>query len=110
RAAIARYSEFFVNHRVGEVVQEFQEPTAIESTATTINFSYEKDLQRTLCAQISDLFPGYRIFGEANLGVEYLISGKKIDVLLEHAQNQELLVVELKSGRADYRVFGQISM
>ncbi len=110
RAAIARYSEFFVNHRVGEVVQYFQEPTVVESTATTINFSYEKDLQRTLCAQISDLFPGYRIFGEANLGVEYLISGKKIDVLLEHTQNRELLIVELKSGRADYRVFGQISM
>ncbi len=110
RAAIARYSEFFVNHRAGDAAQEIEEPIPIESPATTINFSYEKDLQTTLCAQISDLFPGYRIYGEANLGVEYLISGKKIDVLLEHTENRGLLIVELKSGRADYRVFGQISM
>jgi len=110
RAAIARYSEFFVDHRVGDVAQEIQEPTTIESTATTINFSYEKDLQRTLCAQISDLFPNYKIYGEANLGIEYLISGKKIDVLLENTLNKELLIVELKSGRADFKVFGQISM
>lgn len=110
RAAIARYSEFFVNHRVGDVVQEVHESVAIETTVATVNFSYEKDLQKTLCAQISDLFPGYRIYGEANLGIEYVISGKKIDVLLENTQNRELLIVELKSGRADFRVFGQISM
>lgn len=110
RAAIARYSEFFVDHRVGDVAQKIQEPLTIESTVSTINFSYEKDLQRTLCAQISDLFPNYKIYGEANLGVEYLISGKKIDVLLENTQNKELLIVELKSGRADFKVFGQISM
>ena len=92
------------------MVQEVHESVAIETTVATVNFSYEKDLQKTLCAQISDLFPGYRIYGEANFGIEYVISGKKIDVLLENTQNRELLIVELKSGRADFRVFGQISM
>lgn len=112
RNAIARYSEFFVNHRVGDTGEEVEESVArmVEEQAIYTNFSYEKDLQRTLCAQVSDLFPGYRIYGDSNLGVEYLISGKKIDVLLEHEKNNELLIVELKSGRADFRVFGQISM
>lgn len=112
RNAIARYSEFFVNHRVGETGEAVEESDdrLVEDQAISTSFAYEKDLQRTLCAQISDLFPGYKIYGNSNLGVEYLISGKKIDVLLEHETNKELLVVELKSGRADFRVFGQISM
>jgi len=44
------------------------------------------------------------------LGVEYSIGGKRIDVLLEHLGSKNLLVVELKSGMADYKVFGQIAM
>jgi RecB family endonuclease NucS len=115
RAAIARYSEFFV--------QRFEISTSQEVEITTIgsahlvntetpqtNFAYEKDLQTTLCAQISELFPGYKIFGESNLGIEYFIGGRRIDVLLENVSSGALLAVELKSGVADYKVFGQISM
>jgi hypothetical protein len=60
--------------------------------------------------QIAELFPGYKIFGENKEGIEYLIEGKKIDVLLENAVSQSLLAIELKSGTADFRVFVQISM
>lgn len=108
RAAIARYSEFFVhsydNASDDAAVVDVQLPEAITS------FAYEKDLQTTLCAQISELFPEYRIYGEGNVGVEYPIGGKRIDVLLEHSERKDLLIVELKSGRADFKVFGQISM
>jgi len=62
------------------------------------------------CAQVSELFPGYRIFGTFNAGIEYSIGGRRIDVLLENIDDGSLLVVELKSGVADYKVFGQISM
>ena len=111
RAAIARYSEFFVHHASAEPATE-SAPIQTEQyhADPQISFSYERDLQTTLCAQISDLFPGYKIFGDDNLGVEFSIGGRRIDVLLECAETQDLVVIELKSGRADYRVFGQISM
>jgi RecB family endonuclease NucS len=48
-------------------------------------------------------------FGNELLGIEYSIGGKRIDVLLEN-EDGELLAVELKSGVADFKVFGQISM
>lgn len=75
-----------------------------------ISFAYERDLQKTLCAQITELFPNYQIYGENNQGIQYPINNRRIDVLLEHIENNNLLVVELKSENADYRVFGQISM
>lgn len=73
------------------------------------NFSYEKDLKNSMVSQIKDLFPEYKIFGNQNEGVEYLIEGKRIDILLEKSSG-ELLAVELKSGIANFKVFGQISM
>jgi hypothetical protein len=77
----------------------------------TVNyFSYEKDLQNSLISQAEELFPGYKIFGEHNEGIEYNINGKRIDLLLENKNEKKLLVVELKAGLADYKVFGQISM
>lgn len=111
RNAIARYSEFLVHHKGGEfeASQIFEDTESQEADVNT-NFSYERDLQTALCSQISDLFPGYKIFGNTNLGVEYPISGKRIDILLEKTNSGNLLAIELKSGRADFKVFGQISM
>lgn len=112
RAAIARYSEFFVQHVGGDALTEgsIEEDSSTDGAKDTgNNFAYEKDLQTSLCAQISELFAGYQIYGGA-LGIEYSIGGKRIDVLLEHEESGALLAVELKSGTADYKVFGQISM
>lgn len=115
RAAISRYAEFFVHkHQIditGTETEPTQEPVQeVEPETTLTNFAYERDLQTTLCAQISELFPGYKIFGKSNLGVEYSIGGRRIDVLLEQDETGDLLAVELKSGTADFKVFGQISM
>lgn len=112
RASINRYSEFFVNNGSdnGESTN-YDASLKLDDIEKKINFAYERDLQTTLCAQVSTLFPDYIIFKEDNnSGVEYTIEGKRIDVLLEHVNNKSLLAVELKSGVADYRVFGQISM
>ena len=114
RAAIKRYSEFFVDSR-GEI-HNIEEPYAQDSwfesddIDSSTNFAYEKDLQKALCSNISELFHGYHIYGGLGIGVEYSIGGKRIDVLLEHEQSKDLLVIELKSGIADFKVFGQISM
>ncbi len=114
RAAIARYSEFFSQHHGDALTpREAAEPAvdaSAEAVASGSNFAYEKDLQTSLCAQVSELFPEYKIFGDNLLGVEYSIGGRRIDVLLEHKSTGNLLAVELKSGAADYRVFGQVCM
>jgi hypothetical protein len=123
RAAISRYAEFFAQRGgsfsspddieqvegSGHVVsEEGLESMPVQDAGN--NFAYERDLQTSLCAQISELFPEYQIFGGGAQGIQYCIGGKRIDVLLEHRENNSLLAVELKSGEADFRVFGQISM
>lgn len=114
RAAIGRYLEFFSQHHDQNSEPELAAESAAEalegSVASGSNFAYEKDLQTSLCAQVSELFPEYKIFGDNLLGVEYSIGGRRIDVLLEHRSTGKLLAVELKSGAADYRVFGQVCM
>lgn len=81
----------------------------IENIEVWNNFSYEKDLKTAMTSQINELFPEYRIFGANNEGIEYLIEGKRIDIFLEKTDGS-LLAIELKSGTADFKVFGQISM
>ncbi|MDW5445066.1 endonuclease NucS domain-containing protein [Polaromonas sp. SM01] len=108
RAAINRYAEFFVQYQKPEILTPTIEEA--EAAAPETNFAYEKDLQTAICAHISELFPNYRIFGGNSSGIEYSIESKRIDILLEDAKTGDLLAVELKSGTADYRVFGQVSM
>ncbi|MCC7571014.1 DUF1016 family protein [Candidatus Micrarchaeota archaeon] len=81
-----------------------------EIVAYDYNFTYERDLKNALVNQVGDLFPGYKVYGSTQEGIEYEINGKKIDVLLENIVDNSMLVVELKSGVADFRVYGQISM
>ena len=74
------------------------------------NFSLEKDLENSLISQYEELFPEYKIYGENGEGIQYIIGGKRIDLLLEHKTKNQLLVIELKAGVARFDVFGQISM
>lgn len=123
RAAISRYAEFFAqrggNYSSPDDAEQLVEsghapseegfePVSVQDSGN--NFAYERDLQTSLCAQISELFPEHQIFGGGSQGIQYCVGGKRIDVLLEHRENNSLLAVELKSGEADFRVFGQISM
>ncbi|WP_264569388.1 endonuclease NucS domain-containing protein [Rhodoferax antarcticus] len=108
RAAINRYAEFFVQYQKPELLTPTIEEAEVAAPET--NFAYEKDLQTAICAHISELFPNYKIFGGNSSGIEYAIESKRIDILLEDAKTGDLLAVELKSGTADYRVFGQVSM
>jgi len=116
RAAIQKYFEFFNNHNiivsnknVALEAENFENLESIEDIIET-SFTYEKDLQKSLCSDVENLFPEYKIFGRNKEGIEYLISGKRIDILLSHKETGDLLVIELKSSKADFKVFGQISM
>ena len=74
------------------------------------NFTYERDLRNALISQVEELFPGHKVFGDHQEGLEFSVEGHHIDILLENGQDRSLLAVELKSGTADFKVFGQISM
>ena len=88
--------------------EDLEDTDIIDGIAET-NFTYERDLQSALIQQIDKLFPEHTIFGGNNVGREYSIDGKRIDVLLEDKSNNELLVIELKAGLAKKDVFGQIA-
>jgi len=90
-----------------EINSDEQNDTNFESV---MKFTYERDLQMALVKQAEKLFSGYKIFGEDLDGIEYQIEGKRIDLLLDNSLKNELLAIELKSGIADFKVFGQISM
>lgn len=121
RAAINALCRFMEVHRNINMDSENENDSALSESEsaemavdkhesyTITNFSYEKDLKNSIIFQIADLFPDYKIYGDENEGVEYLIEGKRIDILLEK-QDNSLLIIELKSGTADFKVFGQISM
>jgi len=105
RAAIVKYVDYLGNISIEEGPLEPDVETLITNVLT-----YEKDLKSTLSNQISELFPGYKIYGENREGIEYFIDNKRIDLLLEQISSHSLLAIELKSGTADFRVFGQIAM
>lgn len=115
RAAIKKYLDFFEKQNIDTLqidsdmslsnVDIMEDAQNIESV-----FTYEKDLQNSLCSDVESLFSDYKIFGNNNEGVEFSIKGKRIDILLSHKETGNLLAIELKSGIADYKVFGQISM
>ena len=91
------------------ITRELSDDEDFDYIVSSNNFSYERDLKNSMVLQINELFPKHKIFGENNEGVEYLIEGKKIDILLEK-NDGSLLAIELKSGTANYKVFGQLSM
>lgn len=77
--------------------------SANDTTDMNMGFTYERDLHNSLKCQATELFPGHNL-----KGTEYTIGNGRIDLLLEN--EDELLVIELKSGTASADVFGQISM
>lgn len=105
--ALYKFKEHTIDLSYGLPVEEIETDELTDLSIT--NFSYERDLKNSMVSQIAELFPEYKIFGNHNEGVEYLIEGKRIDILLEKSDG-ELLAVELKSGVANFNVFGQLSM
>ena len=80
-----------------------------DSGTSATGFTYERDLKNALVYQAEKLFPGYKIYGD-NEGIEYCIGGRRIDLLLQQEEGEELIAIELKAGLADFKVFGQIAM
>lgn len=118
RNAIAAYLRFFKNFNgvispqlnpINVANQNTNDDDFLEEEHEELSFAYERDLQNALVNQVNQLFPEYKIFGNNKEGVEYTIETKRIDLLLESKIDHSLLAIELKSGLADSKVFGQIS-
>ena len=107
---LKRYKNQVLDYCSEQLTSVSSETQMIKLNSCSMNFSYEKDLQQTLCVHVSELFPDYDLFSGAGVGIEYQIDSRRIDVLLERRSDKSLLIVELKTGLADYKVFGQISM
>ena len=103
------YIPFLLKYNNSEIDVEAAEDQAVDNNIQPNTFAYEKDLQNALISQVEELFPDYNIYGNGE-GIEYNVKGKKIDLLLENEKQNKLLVIELKSEKADFKVFGQISM
>jgi len=88
---------------------EEKELETTEALGITKIFSYERDLRTAMISQIAELFPEYKIFGGNDEGIDCLIEGERIDLLLEKS-DEGLLAVEFKPGLANYEIFGRISM
>lgn len=102
RAAINKYLKFV--YAVGNHANESEgrAPDKEQILTDTNNFSYERDLQTSLCDRIDKLFPDYTL-----LGREYNIGKKRIDVLLQNKNDESLLVIELKAEVAGKEALGQ---
>jgi hypothetical protein len=134
RAAMNRYVEFFLERSNSDVSTEIvDEDSIVDYSSTGILFgdyssgvdnqqnmedsnrnintlTYERDLQSSFVMDFNRFYPDYEVYNGERNGVEYPINGKRIDVLLQNIENKNLLIIELKSGLANYKVFGQISM
>jgi predicted nuclease of restriction endonuclease-like (RecB) superfamily len=122
RNAIATYARFLEYKNLGNKTSENSTDGKFELKSGPIenvekndeslkinNFTYERDLKYSMATQVGELFPGYKIFGKQGEGIEYTIGGKRIDLLLENTIENEILIIELKAGVADYNVLAQIS-
>lgn len=80
-----------------------------EDGATGMSLSLERDLEQSLLAKLDLLEPGLRLFDGAAGGGRQLDTGVvgRLDLLAVDQQGR-LVVIELKGGRVDDRVCGQI--
>lgn len=81
----------------------------LETTALETTISLERDLERSLVGNLSQLQPNLRLYNENGLSGQQLDTGKvgRLDLLCVDQQGS-LVVVELKAGRVDDKVCGQI--
>ncbi len=110
RNSIATYLRYLQSSKYEDFSTRAPETETVDKSQEVPNFTYERDLKYSLTLDIPTLFPGFKMFGSASEGVEYSVEGKFIDVLLENEANNDLKVIELKSGVANYKAFGQICM
>jgi len=92
------------SNSIGEGIIGEDKLQAIETS-----LSLERDLEKTLIQNLEQLEPNLMLFQEQGISGQQLDTGKvgRIDILGVD-RNRNLVVIELKTGKADDRVCGQI--
>lgn len=92
-----------------EIIEREKLEVAEAVDAVETSLSMERDLERSLLQNLGQLEPNLRIFEEKGIIGQELDTRKvgRIDILCVDG-NSNLVVIELKVGRADERVCGQI--
>jgi hypothetical protein len=110
KSAVARYMQFLSNSDMTDV----SSPTTVQSQAIEASlgptgaekqsFSLERDMQKALRSSIAQLEQGLLIIDD---GAERAVISGFIDILCRDA-NGAVVVVELKAGKTDAKVIGQV--
>jgi hypothetical protein len=82
---------------------------AAEATAVDTSLSLERDMERSLLRNLAQLAPRLRLYDANGVSGNQLDTGTvgRLDILAVD-DNDDLVVIELKAGRPDDRVCGQI--
>lgn len=82
---------------------------ATEASAVEASLSLERDMERSLLRNLAQLAPGLRLYDANGVSGNQFDTGTvgRLDILAVDEQG-DLVVIELKAGRADDRVCGQI--
>lgn len=83
--------------------------TDLELAAVDTSLSLERDLEKSLLANLGQLEPNLRLYQAGATFGQQLATGKvgRLDILGVD-QNDDFVVIELKAGKADERACGQI--
>ena len=92
----------------GDAVSAADEPQIIAAAEET-SLSLERDLERSLVNNLDQLEPGLKLYSTEGVVGQQLETGVvgRLDLLAVDA-NGDFVVIELKAGRADDKVCGQI--
>lgn len=109
KGAVVRYKDFLENNikdGAGDVSHPVKLPDSVQTEllVESNRFSLERDMQASLRKNIESLQSGLAIIDD---GAERSVSSGFIDILCKDQQGN-VVVVELKAGKTDARVVGQI--
>jgi hypothetical protein len=102
-------TDFTVTAHASAEPEVAEETEALETAAVDTSLSLERDLERSLLVNLSQLEPNLRLYQAQDTVGHQLDTGTvgRLDILAVD-QSENLVVIELKAGRADDRVCGQI--
>lgn len=106
RSAIRAFYEFKKDSENGD--EPFKLTDFEIADQIVYGFSFKANLRKSILRDKFKLFPGYKLFGTNNEGIEYSNEESTIDILLENTDG-DILVVKLAAGVADLDFFGEVA-
>jgi len=95
--------------QLAQTSEEAEAVEELETTALDTTFSLERDLEKSLLSNLAQLEPNLRLYNGNGMTGQQLDTGAigRLDLLCVD-QSDDFVVIELKAGRVDDKVCGQI--